>query len=53
MHSSYKQVETISEYYFPAVSSYKMVQPCQNLKKMMERLWLPGFQVIEEFIFGI
>jgi hypothetical protein len=28
-----------------------MVQPCQNLKKMMERLGSEGFQVIEEFIF--
>jgi cytochrome c peroxidase len=51
-HSSYKQVETISEYYFPAVAKAingpALAEFEENDKKTLPA---EGFQVIEEFIF--
>ncbi|MFV8363933.1 cytochrome-c peroxidase [Flavobacterium sp. ZT3P35] len=51
-HSSYKQVETISEYYFPAVSK-AINGPALSEFEENDGKTLPpeGFQVIEEFIF--
>lgn len=51
-HSSYKQVETISEYYFPAVAKAingpALAEFEENDKKTLPA---EGFQMIEEFIF--
>ena len=51
-HSSYKQVEIISEYYFPAVSK-AINGPALSEFEENDGKTLPpeGFQVIEEFIF--
>ena len=51
-HSSYKQVETISEYYFPVVSK-AINGPALSEFEENDGKTLPpeGFQVIEEFIF--
>ena len=51
-HQSYKQVETISEYYFPVVSK-AINGPALDEFEEDEGKTVPpeGFQVIEEFIF--
>jgi cytochrome c peroxidase len=51
-HQSYKQVETISEYYFPSVSK-EINGPALDEFEEDEGKTIPpeGFQVIEEFIF--
>ena len=51
-HQSYKQVETISEYYFPAVSK-AINGPALDEFEENDGKTLPpeGFQVIEEFLF--
>ncbi|MFV8346814.1 cytochrome-c peroxidase [Flavobacterium sp. ZB4P13] len=51
-HQSYKQVETISEYYFPTVSK-EINGPALDEFEEDEGKTVPpeGFQVIEEFIF--
>ena len=51
-HQSYKEVETISEYYFPAVSK-AINGPALDEFEENDGKTLPpeGFQVIEEFIF--
>ena len=51
-HSSYKQVETISEYYFPAVSKAINGPALAEFEENDGKTLPPeGFQVIEEFIF--
>ena len=51
-HSSYKQVETISEYYFPAVAKAINGPALAEFEENDKKTLPPeGFQVIEEFIF--
>ena len=51
-HQSYKQVEIISEYYFPAVSKAINGPALQEFEEDEGKTVPPeGFQVIEEFIF--
>ena len=51
-HSNYKQVETISEYYFPAVSKAINGPALAEFEENDGKTLPPeGFQVIEEFIF--
>lgn len=51
-HSSYKQLETISEYYFPAVSKAINGPALAEFEENDGKTLPPeGFQVIEEFIF--
>ena len=51
-HGSYKQVETMSEYYFPAVSKAINGPALAEFEENDGKTLSPeGFQVIEEFIF--